>query len=536
MSDQKIPQGAHTNFMGGVSYKLRSAVTQLQIMAASSFFGEPAYYVSGDGKPKKDSGVSRVIRLSSDQQTKINKTLGGLLVKSSTGTVAEQMEAAIDRALDEDPEGTLQLAVRLRHQDHIRKTPQVIMVRASRHPKVRETPGLLAKYAPHIMARADEPAVQKAYFDARFGRAKYPNALKGAWAKYLGTLTEYQVAKYRNAEKKAPLVSVVNVCHPKGNPVLGKLVKGEVTLSEEDTWEALISKKGSSKETWAQAVPLMGHMALLRNLRNLLSNGVAPDLFLEKLVKTAQGGKQLPFRYYSAYRACHGQPHADKVAAALDECLKESLGMVPHFKGKSMSLCDNSGSAWGAVTSSMGSVTAAEIANLSAIITALASDEGHVGLFGDTLKEFPVKKDGSILKQLAAANSQQHTIGGGTEHGVALFWTKAIRDKEHWDNVFVYSDMQAGHGGLYGTGQGYKDFIWSGAHMDVAKMVSVYRETVNPKVNVILCQVAGYGDTLLPDTFYRTAILGGWGEGILQYADQMTSLFDGIDANEAQGG
>ena len=73
----------------------------------------------------------------------------------------------------------------------------------------------------------------------------------------------------------------------------------EITKS----WEAIISEKGSTKKAWTEALEKMGHMALLRNLRNLLEKGIDPSEFVGKLIEGAKDGKQLPFRYYSAYRA-----------------------------------------------------------------------------------------------------------------------------------------------------------------------------------------------------------------------------------------
>jgi uridine kinase len=104
-----------------------------------------------------------------------------------------------------------------------------------------------------------------------------------------------------------------------------------------------------------------------------------------------------------------------------------------------------------------------------------------------------------------------------------LFWDQAIRDKTHYDAVFVYSDMQAGHGGLYGTDSNqYREYIWSngGRYIDVPKLINKYRSTVNPNVEVFLVQVAGYQDTIVPEHYRHTHILGGWSDGILRYAQR----------------
>ena len=87
--------------------------------------------------------------------------------------------------------------------------------------------------------------------------------------------------------------------------------------------------------------------------------------------------------------------------------------------------------------------------------------------------------------------------------------------------------MQAGHGGLYGINQNeYKDHLWSKSrYIDVASLIKKYRETVNKDVNVYLVQMAGYQDTLAPEFYHKTYILGGWGEGLLKFADSMSKIY-----------
>lgn len=191
-----------------------------------------------------------------------------------------------------------------------------------------------------------------------------------------------------------------------------------------------------------------------------------------------------------------------------------------------MSLCDNSGSAQGTATSSMGSMQVSTIANLSAMLTARRADDGYVGVFGDDLKTFKV--EGPVMENLQRAEKLAQHIGMSTENGIWLFWDQAIKNREHWDHVFVYSDMQAGHGGLFGsTPDAYRDYVWPGGghYIDVPKLIETYRREVNPQVMVYLVQVAGYGDTIVPETYRGTFILGGWGDGLLRYAHEMTRQF-----------
>ena len=211
-----------------------------------------------------------------------------------------------------------------------------------------------------------------------------------------------------------------------------------------------------------------------------------------------------------------------------------AVANMPKLEGRVMSLCDNSGSAWGTLNSEYGSVKVAEIANLSALITGIQAEEGHVGVFGDNLKTRSVSKRNGLLTQLRESNTIGQGIGGGTENGIWMFWDKAIKNKEHWDTVFIYSDMQAGHGGLYGVNaREYKDFIHpnkGGSYIDVLALVRKYRQTVNPKVNVFSVQVAGYDNSVLPENLYRGAILAGWTGKEPVYAKAIVDAWNEIEA------
>jgi hypothetical protein len=176
-------------------------------------------------------------------------------------------------------------------------------------------------------------------------------------------------------------------------------------------------------------------------------------------------------------------------------------------------------------------VTIAEIANLSSIITAKQSDEGYVGVFGDRLSVKPVSQRNGLLTQLAETSERGEDQGGNTENGIWLFWEDAIKNKTHWDTVFIYSDQQAGHGRLYGTDSNdYKDFRHRGGrYIDVLAMVNKYRREVNPRINVFTVQVAGYNNSVLPENLYRGAILAGWTGRETQYAKTIIETWDGIE-------
>lgn len=532
--------GRVTNFMGNDSFR-PDPLTALRMAAASSIFGEPQYYRNGaNGKEayltRKQETPSWLIPYLIDN--------GGIDKKDS----ATYMEELIDNALDYDFNGVLDFAAELRNDYLARLNPQVIMVRAALHPKRNafneEHPGKFREIETKVMSRADEPAVQASYYLYlnEGQKNKIPSILKRSWADCLNSLTAYEINKYKNAE--IGMIDTVRICHA-NSPFINELMKnGSVKVKEnEKTWENLRSEGKSWKEILDTInIP---HMALLRNLR-----GIADELeyndenrkymadLLSKLEKGVLKGKQYPFRYWQAYKHLNGCHFKPLLQASLSRCMKIALDNMPDIKGKVMVLTDNSGSAWGTIPSEYGSVTIAEIDNLSAVLTAMKADEGYIGVFGDRLEVTAVNKESSIMDIMEKVSNAGRKIGGSTENGVWLFWKNAIEKQEHWDNVFIYSDMQAGYSGLYGIhSHDYVSFVMSyegnykgkNNYINVVQLVEIYRKNVFDKVNVFSVQTAGYDNSVLPQTMYRTAILYGWTGKETVYADKIIKEWSKFD-------
>jgi hypothetical protein len=285
-------------------------------------------------------------------------------------------------------------------------------------------------------------------------------------------------------------------------------------------------------------------MALLRNLRGIFIEIDDSQLASEIVANLKEGvhkGKQFPFRYYTAFKFIQnevGINHKALLLDALEECIDKAMENFPKLKGKTMCLSDNSGSAWSGVTTEFGSTLVAEIDNLSSIMTAYNSDEGEVGIFGDALKVYPVSKRNGILTQLKSVSGNGRSdcagVGGNTENGIWIFFREAISNKIHYDNIFIYSDQQAGRGGLYGISPSeYKEYAYgSNRHIDVLKLVQDYRAKVNSKVNVFSIQTAGYDNSVLPEGLYRGAILTGWTGKEAIYAHRIISIWNDIESRK----
>jgi hypothetical protein len=527
------------NFMGGDSYEINPFET-MKMVTASSIFGEPSYYRDSKSTPKTYD-----IHSALEGYTILNDSYAGK-------TTDDIMTELIDGALDYDFKGTLEWAIYLRNEYNMRLNPQVIMVRAAIHPKreefTKENPGLFDEINQKIMGRADEAMTQMAYYlylnDGK--KNNIPSVIKRSWAKNLSKQSRYKVAKYKNHE--IGMINAVRLCHA-NSPVIDELMRtGTVEITEDEkTWENL----KSDGKTWREILDTidMGHMALLRNLRNIFEEIEDQELckkYLDKLKAGVVNGKQFPFRYYAAMNAikesneCHHKP---LIIDALEECMDIAIVNFPKLKGKTMCLSDNSGSAWGGFTSEYGRNTVATIDNLSSVMTAMSSDEGYVGKFGDRLIIHPISKRMGILQTAEnISKGQYNDCGGHTEGGIWEFFKNAIEKNEYWDNIFIYSDQQAGHGGLYGTTSQEKEYGKEYAmegrsyclYINVFKLIQEYRKKVNPKVNVFSIQTAGYNNILIPEMAYRTAIMYGWTGKEAVFANEYISQWDELEKQKSE--
>lgn len=488
-------RNSHKNFEGGVSFDVNDPFTVLQIAATSCFFGEPAFYVDGESASKTGGNFGYI-----DYYRETSKgNYGTPLIKTEGKNTRQLMEDAIDRALNADIERTLQFAVELRNEWYMRSTPQAIMVRAAMHPKIAGT-GLIGKYAGRIMTRLDEVMGQMAYFNSVQGSLKrIPSRLKRAWAARLSQATEYELAKYKMDSREVNLFDAVRLTHPSSDAI-DKLIENKVSLSngETQTWESIRSGGGS----WKQAVEVMGHMALLRNLRNLNDDGQINKVVLQKLIDGVEKGKQFPFRYYSALKAV-GNGNAALVDA-LEECFEKSIGFtVPRFSGKGLCIADVSGS-MSSTLSTNSEMRFEEISRLMSVVTAKAhADGGDVLLFGDRTKKFSIRKKSSSFEEMSRINGN-HGCGHGTN--ITGAFEDVINGGESYDVIWVFSDMQCGYIG------------------NVPTLIKKYRKQINPNTQVFFVNLAGYQDSLVPEFFPKTYLLGGWSDKVLQFADKIIGL------------
>ena len=540
------------NHMGGTSYKLNPLET-LKMVAASSIFGEPQYY--HDDKKREIIITDAFDKFAGGERHHaflyMVKTDFMLMTPENWNLTRSQLfEKVIDDALEYDFGATLEFAATLRHDYYMRLNPQVIMVRAAIHPKRKEytdaNPGKFKEIEMRVMHRADEPATQAAYylFTNNGNKNKMPSVLKRSIKEKLEKLSRYQINKYKNAE--IGMINTVRLVHASSDNLNELMKTGTIQVdTSEKTWEQYKSEGKDWK--WILANVQMGHMALLRNMRNIfteIDDRYLAYAFCKDLKDGVRNGKQFPFRYESAYRAIMYNNNVHRKAMLMDcleECIDISIDNMPHLKGKTIALSDNSGSAWGTFNSEFGSQTIANIDNLSAVIACMASDEGIVGKFGDEIRYYDItKRNGALIQASHIDDQSGYDVGRATEGGIWKFFENALEKKIWYDNIFIFSDMQAGTGGLYGTssdrdkynrlGYGFTPNIYSQDMINVYKLVLDYRKKVNSKVNVFCVQTAGYNNSVIPEMGYRFANLYGWTGKEIQFAAEYIKQWDEIEA------
>lgn len=493
-----------TNYMSGTSYTLDPIAT-LRMILASSIFGEPSYY-----------------------QTKEQRT--------------EISLSAINAALDYDFDATLKVAVELRKSAWMRLNPQIIFVLAAQHKNRQEwtakNPGMFSSLLEQVAWRPDDITTQLEFYIALHGTKNHlPNILKRAMTDRMSKFEKYHIAKYKNTG-----IGLVDVCRMlntrylrMNNSAINELLeKGTIEVSETETTARALKSAG---KTWHEIINSgvrVTHDDYLHNLRGMLSelNSTATldaKGVCNRFVETAKNSKIWPYKYWIAYKQLQSDTFNHKRLAL--EALEDALNIVvknDHLDGRVDVLSDNSGSARGATTIENGNAGVYEIGNLSGVITALAAGDGHLFVFGDSLIEVPLSSRDSVMTQAQKANDLGNRVGQNTENGVWLYFDKIIREKIHVDTVFIYSDMQAGHGGLYGVNpREYQEYTWKNTcNIDVWKLIETYRKTVNAKLNVFCIQTAGYTNSVMPENKYRGANLSGWTGKEAAYAREVINIWN----------
>ena len=175
---------------------------------------------------------------------------------------------------------------------------------------------------------------------------------------------------------------------------------------------------------------ITNHMAILRNLRNIVEAGVS-EKHMDKVRRAlkdpswARGARHvLPFRFVTAAR------HAPQFERELDVALKATIGDMAPLEGRTLVLVDVSGS----MVQPLSGKSELNRMDAAATLAAIVPGHVHVFSFSDRLVEVPDARGLSGVRNIVG--SQPH---GGTRLGDAVLRAQAFPH----DRIIVITDEQA---------------------------------------------------------------------------------------------
>jgi len=221
------------------------------------------------------------------------------------------------------------------------------------------------------------------------------------------------------------------------------LLDAEALKAAGFTWEDTLSLAGNKLDkglVWKSTLPNLGIMALIRNIRNLDEAGVsdkdvAPAIARISDPEQIAKSRQLPYRFYSAYKAVQ-ESRSLRWGHALDLALNASLANIPVLGGRTLILVDTSGSMQRTM-SGKSQMRYEEVAGLFGVALGLKG-EADVWAWATGAYQFQLKGT-SVLRNLEQFMAENNKVGSGTD------LTQAIRKAYvpgKYDRMVVISDMQ----------------------------------------------------------------------------------------------
>jgi hypothetical protein len=448
-------KGALRTHEGGDGF-VRTPESELFLLALANMVGEDTFYE--DGVSRDERYVELIHQVASENP---------------------QFIAGADPA-----EGRIGLAQYLRQVMHMRSAATVMAAEyvAAGGPQGRSV-------VARALMRADEPAEILGYWMGQYGR-RLPAALKRGIADAVVKLYDERAAlRYDGHSRAIRMADVIELVHPQPKDahqsalfrylldkrhhddsqsrawVLGsehdllmiraaaelemvpEAERRDVLRHDSDvlkragfSWERLSGwlPGGMDAEAWEAAIPSMGYMALLRNLRNFEEAGVGSSTMEAVAAKlrdadAVRKSRQFPYRFWSAYRFVPSLEWAKTLEVALDA----SVENIPELPGRTLVLIDVSGSMQMTV-SNRSQVARFELAALFAAAQAKRAQNADVVIFGTDHAPLPVAPNQSVLRYIEAVGASIGSVGHGT-----MIYRALLENYSGQDRVVIFTDCQA---------------------------------------------------------------------------------------------
>lgn len=401
--------------------------------------------------------------------------------------VLEDLVSAIDKISDK--QFIAKAAIYARNEFGMRSVTHVVGAELANKVKGEKW---MRPFLYKLIKRPDDMVETWAYYMAKYGKP-IPNSMRVAFQKAFDKFDNYQVAKYRMADKDLKLVDLINYVHPKATnknrQAIAELVAGELKASE--TWNSELSKAGRGEEdlenakadVWKKlfAEKKVPYFALVRNLRNIVEQ--APDLIDEacELLENEEMIKKsllFPFRFATATKQLQEDGiNEPRIYKSLNVALEISFKNVPKFDGKTLVVVDHSGSMDD--TGASKQLTNFELGALFGVALAKTNDADFL-YFGTDAKYAafnPTDSTPTIVHYLNGLNDNSRTeVGHGTNfHSIFETANKA------YDRIVIFSDMQG----------------WIGYTTPVESF-NQYKKRVGANPKIYSFDLTGYGTMQFP--------------------------------------
>ena len=413
------------------------------------------------------------------------------------GDNSAEMQETIKSVIATDPAFVAKLAVFARREFNMRSVSHVLTAYLAHEvegkPYAKDT-------IKAITLRGDDVTEIMSCYINLFGNRPIPNSLKKGIAEAMQGFDEYTLAKYKGDGKSVKMRDLLCICRPtpkndEQSAMWKRLLNGE--LATPYTWETELSANGNNTATWEKLIDSgkVGYMALLRNLRNILTanpSNVNTVLDIIQDPVRVKKSKQLPFRYLSAYKELKNIG-GSRVFDALENAIEASIENIPKLSGTTVIAVDTSGS-MGNRISHKSDVTCGEIGMLLGLIANKICENSIFYTFDTSIKKHPVSSRNGVLYTTIHSAS----CGGGTI--MQLPFTAMIQEKINADRVIVISDNECNGG------------YWS---KPVQSLADEYRKLNGNDIWVHAIDLQGYGTQQFHGA--KTNIIAGWSEKVLDF-------------------
>lgn len=376
---------------------------------------------------------------------------------------------------------------------------------------------------------------------------KYSHSLKRGLADVFtsGKFDEYQFSKW-NKKKEFSFKDALFLSNPKPKTpemveLFGKIAND--TLKTADTWEVRQSKLGQTNKgveeekvqerklaVWAEMIEKkkLGHMALLRNLNNILTSSPNDEFVVKvcaELVRGAKHGKQLPFRYWSAFVALAEKAssindfHLEMISKALDAALLMSVKTLGNFEGRTLVACDVSGSMFKNI-SDKSIIRNVDIGVLLGSLFKSDKENTIVGIFGDTFKVIPNLGTGIL-------NNTGHLLNMANSVGYCTYGYKVLeylnQKNVEVQQVMVFTDAQ-----VYGEVAPNRRAWGDSKGNEMERQWNMYKSKF-PNAKLYLFDMSGYGTTPLRLDGGDVIHVAGWSDRIFEAVEYLKKGKTAVD-------